>query len=149
MSELMNKGIRGFANRAAAVVDDIVLFAVAIAIICVAILLLYEGATDFLQGDRHSIPHIVSDLLFVLIIMELFRQVSRQINRRPFSLNPFIYIGIIASIRGVLIMQMKIGLGEAEWSHGVAVLLADAVLVLIFLGGLYIYSKCRKDVEEH
>ena len=130
------------------IVDDIILVLVALGIIAVAGLLMYEAMTDFAFFTQHSISHIISDMMFVLIIMELFRQVMRQLNRLPFSLNPFIYIGVIASIRGLLLTQMKIGLGEAEWAGGVIQLGVHAGIVLVLVISLYLYSKSKFGVKE-
>ncbi|OGP14549.1 MAG: hypothetical protein A2054_09515 [Deltaproteobacteria bacterium GWA2_55_10] len=102
-----------------------------------------EGITDFMYYTEHSISHIISDLMFVLIIMELFRQVMRQINKHSFSLNPFIYIGVIASIRGILLTQMKLGMGEEDWQAGVIQLTVHAFIVLLLVGSLFFYSKVR------
>ena len=111
-SQSDQSALLGWINKAFVTIDDVILLLVAIGIIAVAILLLIEAATDFIDFSKHSISHIVSDLMFVLIIMELFRQVLRQINRHTFSLNPFIYIGVIASIRGILLTQMKLSVSE-------------------------------------
>lgn len=130
-----------YVNKFLAVVDDVILIWVAIGIIAVAALLMLEAITDFVFYTQHSISHIISDLMFVLIIMELFRQVMRQINRHSFSLNPFIFIGVIASIRGMLLTQMKLGMGESDWEGGVLQLGVHAGIVLILVFSLYIYSK--------
>lgn len=147
-SALPGSVFRVYLNRFLNVIDDIILFFVAVGIIGVALLLLMEGASDFILHDKHSISHIISDLMFVLIIMELFRQVMRQINRHAFSLNPFIYIGIIASVRGILLTQMKLGMGEEEWAAGVLQLAVHAVIVLVLILALYFYSK-RKPAEDN
>lgn len=132
-----------FVNKLLAAIDDIILIAVAAGIIGVAFLLILEGVTDFINYTQHSISHIISDLMFVLIIMELFRQVMRQINRFSFTLNPFIYIGVIASIRGMLLTQMKLGMGEIEWEGAVVQIVVHGTIVLILVVALFFYSKCR------
>lgn len=132
-----------FLNRVLDFVDDVILVLAAIGIMAVAGLLMFEAASDFIFFTEHSISHIISDLLFVLIIMELFRQVMRQLNRHTFTLNPFIYIGVIASIRGLLLTQMKLGLGETEWKSGVIQLIIHAVIVLVLVISLFFYSKSK------
>lgn len=141
-----NKAVTNFVNKLLTVVDDIILFMVAFGIIVVAGLLMLEAVSDFISFTQHSISHIISDLMFVLIIMELFRQVMRQINRHPFTLNPFIYIGVIASIRGILLTQMKLGMGETEWTGGVIQLGVHALIVLILVISLVFYTKYKGDV---
>lgn len=137
-----------YVNKVLTVVDDVILIWVALGIIGVAFLLMLESLTDFIFYTQHSISHIISDLMFVLIIMELFRQVMRQINKHSFSLNPFIFIGVIASIRGILLTQMKLGMGESEWESGVIQLAIHALIVLVLVGGLYVYSKVRAHPED-
>ena len=136
-----------YVNRLLTVVDDVILIWVALGIIGVAFLLMLEALTDFIHYTEHSISHIISDLMFVLIIMELFRQVMRQINRHAFSLNPFIFIGVIASIRGILLTQMKLGMGETEWQSAVTQLAIHSIIVLVLVGGLYVYSRVRKSED--
>lgn len=131
-------------NRIFSFLDDMILVVVAFAVIALAVLLLYEAATDFFLLSAHSIPHIISELMFVLIIMELFRQVLRQFNRHEFSLNPFIFIGFIASIRGLLLTQMGLAMGELEWLEGVVQLVVHAVIVLVLVISFLFYSKVRK-----
>jgi uncharacterized membrane protein (DUF373 family) len=126
-------------------VDDMILVLVAIGIIAVAALLMAEGISDFIHFTEHSISHIISDLMFVLIIMELFRQVMRQINRHEFTLNPFLYIGVIASIRGLLLTQMRLGMGEAEWRESIYQLGLHAAIVLVLVASLYLYRRQSKD----
>ncbi len=137
-----------FINKVLVIFDDLILFIVALGIVGVAVLLIYEAITDFIFYTQHSISHIISDLMFVLIIMELLRQVIRQINRHAFSLNPFIYIGVIASVRGMLLNQMKLGMGEGEWTQGVILLSVHAFIVLILIIGLYVYSKRKNRGED-
>lgn len=130
-------------NKALTVIDDVILIIIAAGIIGVAVMLMVEAVTEFFIYSQHSISHIISDLMFVLIIMELFRQVMRQINRYSFSLNPFIFIGVIASIRGMLLTQMKLGMGETEWMGAVVQLGVHAIIVLILVAALFFYSKCH------
>ena len=123
--------------------DDIILILVALSIIGVAVLLALEAVSDFIYYSAHSISHIISDLLFVLIIMELFRQVLRQLTRHTFSLNPFFFIGVIASIRGILLMQMKLAMGETEWQQGILQLGMHAIIVLILVISYFFYSRAE------
>ena len=143
MTEKRKSLVIPYVDKVLTIVDDVILIWVALGIIGVAFLLMLEAITDFIYYTAHSISHIISDLMFVLIIMELFRQVMRQINRHSFSLNPFIYIGVIASIRGILLTQMKLGMGEEDWQAGVIQLTVHAFIVLLLVAGLFFYSRVR------
>ncbi len=121
--------------------DDIMLLLVAIGIIALAGILLAEAFSDFYYFSTHSIPHIISELLIVLILMELLRQVLRQLQRHTFSLYPFFFIGVIAGIRGVLVIMMKLALGEADGWQTLVQIGVYAFVVLIMTTSYYICSK--------
>src|SRR3972149_11568236 len=94
-----NSLLRGL-NSLFTVLDDAILILVAFGIIIMAMVLLIDAAYDgIFFWSSHTVAHLVSELMFVLIIMELFRQVLRPLNRHVFSLNPFIHIGVSASAR--------------------------------------------------
>ena len=101
------------------VADYGILIIVAIGLLYLAGQLIFDAMYDaLLLWTSHTIPHLLSEMMFALIIMELFRQVWRQINKHEFSLNPFLYIGFIASIRGLLLTQMATAMGDVQWDHG-------------------------------
>jgi uncharacterized membrane protein (DUF373 family) len=126
------------------VVDTVILVLVAFGLIGIAASLLYEAITDALFfWSSHTIPHIISELMFTLIIMELFRQVLRQINKKPFSLNPFLFIGFIASVRGLLLSQMSLSMGDIEWREGIIQILVHITVLLILVVCYMIYAKVQ------
>lgn len=128
--------------------DDVLLTLVALGIIVLAVILLFEACSDFYYFHEHSIPHIISDLMFVLILMELFRQVVRQLKRHSFTLSPFLFIGVIASIRGILIIQMKLALGLAEGWITLAQIGVYAVIVFIMVISFYFSSKIERSASQ-
>lgn len=125
-------------------VDNVILGVVAFGTVAVAIALLFDLALDVINKDKHSFTHLLGELMFVLIIMELFRQVVRQIFRLPFSLQPFMTIGVIACVRGLLIVQMKLGSGEIEWVAGTLETLAFALTILLLTASSYLFHKTLK-----
>ncbi len=124
--------------------DDIILVLVALGIMTLAIILLVESFSDFYYFESHSIPHIISELMFVLILMELFRQVVRQLKRHTFSLSPFFYIGVIASIRGILLVQMRLAIGGGDVRTELIQIGIYAVVVLIMAISHFFSSKVDK-----
>lgn len=129
-------------------IDDVILIVVALGIVALAIILLAEAFSDFYYFTTHSILHIISELMFVLILMELFRQVLRQLSRHKFSLNPFLFIGLIASIRGILIIQMRLALGWSESWITLAQIGIYAVIVLIMVISYYLSAKIEKKATD-
>jgi len=125
-------------------IDDIILVLVALGIMTLAIILLIESFSDFYYFESHSIPHIISELMFVLILMELFRQVVRQLKRHSFSLSPFFFIGVIASIRGILLVQMRLAIGGGDVRTELLQIGIYAVVVFIMAISYYFSSKVDK-----
>jgi len=129
-------------NLIFSVADHAILIIVAIGIIYLAVQLLFDAFYDAIfLWTKHTIPHLLSELMFTLIIMELFRQVHRQINKHKFSLNPFLYIGFIASIRGLLLTQMAVTMGDTEWAKGMIQISVHAGILLILVICYILYNK--------
>ncbi len=125
-------------------VDYLVLILTALGLIAVAVLVLVEAFSEFLALQKYSVSHIVNSLMFVLIIMELFRQVFGQLSRHQFSLNPFLFIGIIASVRGILITQMKVAEREVALWDGLAQIAIYGVVVFVMVFSYYLSLKAEK-----
>jgi uncharacterized membrane protein (DUF373 family) len=54
------------------------------------------------SGVLHAVLLLTNDLLFVLILLELFRTVINFLKSRIVTLEPFLYVGIIAGTRRIL-----------------------------------------------
>lgn len=129
-------------NSIFSITDNVILVFVALGIVFLAAALLYDAVYEAIfLWTQHTIAHLLSELMFVLIIMELFRQVWKQINKEAFSLNPFLYIGFIASIRGLLLTQMAIALDDVEWSQGTIQLSVHAGILLLLVVCHFLYNK--------
>lgn len=129
-------------NYVFSIADNFILIIVAVGLIYLAGQLIYDAMYDALMlWTSHTIPHLLSEMMFTLIIMELFRQVWRQINKHEFSLNPFLYIGFIASIRGLLLTQMSLSMGDITWEHGTIQMAIQGVLLLILVVCYVLYNK--------
>lgn len=122
--------------------DHAILIIIAVGIIYLAGQLLFDAVYDaiFLY-TQHTIPHLLSEMMYALIIMELFRQVWRQLNKHEFSLNPFLYIGFIASIRGILLTQMAVSMDDLEWSQGMIRISVNGGMLLLLVVCHLLYNK--------
>lgn len=87
--------------------DDIIHFAVAIILMISAAFIVIRTLPNFLHPSTGSILHVINDLLLALIVMELMWPIVRFLKRKPFSLNPFLYIGIISSTRRILMIEAE------------------------------------------
>ena len=127
--------------------SDIFIVVIACGVFGAGLILLYDIVSDFmyLGTPNHTFAHLISDLMLALIIMALLGQIIHIIRDQPFTLLPFIAIGLISSIRGFLVAQIKIGLGEIEWADGLIQLGSYAVMTIAMATSYYIFSR---DVKE-
>jgi len=123
--------------------DKLILVAVAAGTIAIAFSLLADLAMDVVRDEQHGLVHLLGELMFVLIVMELFRQVVSQLRKQAFSLKPILAIGVLASIRGLLILQMKLGNREIDWVEGSLGVLGFALAALSLLCAHYLYLRIR------
>jgi uncharacterized membrane protein (DUF373 family) len=87
------------------IADDFIHIAVALFLLISALIILGRTFIYFQEISTHSILAVINDVLFVLIIMEILWTVIRFLGRKSFSLGSFLIIGIIASIRRMLMVE--------------------------------------------
>lgn len=96
-----------------------------------------------------AIIRLVSDLLLVLIIMEVLGTVIHYLRSRATSLQPFLFIGIISATRGILSIGARLSVeavSTSEFYHAMIELGVNALAIL----ALGITSKLLgKIVDEH
>jgi uncharacterized membrane protein (DUF373 family) len=61
-----------------------------------------------------SIIQFVSDLLLVLIIMEVLGTVTNYLESHTTSLRPFLFIGIVSATRGILSIGARLSVGTTR-----------------------------------
>ena len=87
--------------------DDLMHFAVAAVLVVSAAIILARTLPNFWRADSLAILHVLNDVLLALIVMELMWPIVRFLKRKPFSLNPFLYIGIISATRRILMIEAE------------------------------------------
>ncbi len=119
--------------------DDLMHFLVALTLLMVAAFILLRAMGNFLHPDTANLLHILNDVLLVLIVMELMWPIVRFLKREPFTLNPFLYIGMISCIRRILLLEAEHSMlaqvtgRNAEWHELWPVLVEMGVNVGIIL----------------
>ncbi len=130
--------------------DDIIHFAIATILMVCAILILAKTVPSLLSPTTSSIIHVLNDVLLALIVMELMWPIVRFLKRKPFKLNPFLYIGIISSIRRILLIEAEhstlamVGGKNIAWPELWPVLAemgANVLIILILAISLYLLSE--------
>ena len=114
---------------------------------CIDTAVRYCTGFIYLGSPNHTFSHLISDLMLTLIIMALLRQAIQLIKNQPFTLLPFVSIGLIASVRGFLIAQIKVGLGEIDWAAGLIQLGAYAIMTIAMATCFYVFSRGTEERE--
>ncbi len=149
LPEVDVKGIRLIVSRILDGLDLVVYALVGLAFVAAAVLafifsishLLYHFALVLpLNGAAQDVLDFVSDLLLVLIIMELLSTIRSYVEKGDTSVEPFLIIGIISATRGILSIGARLyltGAGAAltadEFRNAMIELAVNA-LVIIVLG---------------
>lgn len=137
--------------------DDLLHFAVALILALCGILILAQTLPNLLHPDIKTLLHVLNDVLLVLIVMELMWPIIRFLKRESFSLNPFLYIGIISCIRRILLIEAEHSMisqaatYKAEWSRLWPVLTelgANVVIILVLAVSLRVLAGCRENKGE-
>ncbi|HET6465966.1 MAG TPA: phosphate-starvation-inducible PsiE family protein [Nitrospiria bacterium] len=105
------------------------------------------GWIEFLSGFKENAPKAVlvlmNELLLVVILLELFRTIINFLKSRTISLEPFLHVGIIASVRRLLTIGAEITLqGEVStvrFNQYLLDALVNVGVILALVLALYIY----------
>jgi uncharacterized membrane protein (DUF373 family) len=149
LSEVDVKGIRLLISRILDGLDLVVYALVGLAFVAAAVLafvfsishLLFHFALVLpLNSAAQDVLDFVSDLLLVLIIMELLSTIRSYVEKGDTSVEPFLIIGIISATRGILSIGARLYLTGAgatlttdEFRNAMIELAVNA-LVIIVLG---------------
>jgi len=112
------------------------------------------GWAHFAQTVTDNLPRAVlvllNDLLLVVILLELFRTILNFLKTHSITLEPFLQVGIIASLRKVLTLSAEMVLtGETSSTRFTQYLLDVGVhggVVVALVLALYLYRTSQPDV---
>ncbi len=125
-------------------VNDIIHGIVALFLLLAAVMMIGYVAYTFREVSSASILFLINDILFVIIIMELLWTMLSYLRRKKFPIVSFIFIGIISSIRRMLMIEAQIAIapeGVRDITQEVMELGLYAGIVLILVVSYYILSK--------
>lgn len=128
-------------NKGADLTYTLVLVVIAFGTLVLAIQLSLDIWLDFVHGEDNGLAYTVSELMYPLIVIELFRQIIRQIRNEPFSLKPFISICVIVSVRSMIVTQIKLSDDEVNAQTGYLTILALSLAILLLIASYYLCHK--------
>ncbi len=90
------------------------------------------------HGDPEAIVITVDRLLFVLMVVEVMHTVRVSFRSGTLVCEPFLIVGLIASIRRVLVITLETSQAQqpGKWTPDSQALLNSTMLELAVLGGL-------------
>jgi uncharacterized membrane protein (DUF373 family) len=94
---------------------------------------------------------LLNDLLFVIILLELFRTVLGFLQSDRIRLEPFLHVGIIASVRRILTAGAEFShqdsVPEDIFRHYLMDMSLHVVVILVLMIALYLHRKSEAAVE--
>ncbi len=142
------KGMR-MAENAVYVAAGLLLFAGAIAVV---IALGYHLVQDIDKGTQDAITSTLDGLLLVFILLELLAAVRATMIERKLVAEPFLVVGIIASIKEIVILALtakeEMGSGEKFDDAMTEIGVLGGVILLLALASYLVRRKEREPEED-
>lgn len=112
----------------------------------------YQFALEFRQSLSHAVLTLMNDLLLVVILLELFRTVINFLKSRSIRLEPFLHVGIIASIRRILTIGAEMTLLENispdRFVHYLYDYLVNGAVILVLVLSLFLHWRMTGGEKE-
>ncbi len=112
------KGVTRAADRAMQVAEDVVYAAVGLLLVASAVVALVAIGWGFVrgldEGSAGAVTAALDGLLLVFILVELLGAVRATVAERQIVAQPFLLVGIIASIKEIVVATLKAGHAEGE-----------------------------------
>ncbi|MBI5815000.1 MAG: rubredoxin [Nitrospinae bacterium] len=124
----------------------VILFVSALAITGITIMHLTKGLTTI------NILNVVNDILLVVIILEIFSTVLIYLTERRISLTPFLIIGLISSVRRILMVSAMMSvhqeMSDVEFHRSILELIVSGGIVISLVFSYYLLSKVMMSPEK-
>lgn len=127
------------------ILSKVVHIVIAISLLISAGFFLVNAFINLKSMDGGSIYHLINEILFVLIIMEIFITVITYLREHRVTFQPFLVVGIIASIRKILTIDAHLSLTEEisreVFSRNMIALGVNIGIVFILVLSFYLLAK--------
>lgn len=143
-------------NALLAIAEDVIYVGIAVLLAVAAVVLLGSAAKGLadLGGDRSAsqvVLSVLDTLLLVFIVVELLFAVRVIVGRREVVAEPFLVVGVIASIKEIIVLSVEaagyVG-NDDKFFHAIIEVGVLGVLVLLLaLAGIMLRAKEREPQE--
>lgn len=149
--ESWRKRIVSGSRRWVIIADDFIHIIVALFLLTAAVIILVRTGLYFHDITVQSILSVINDVLFVLIIMEILWTVIRFLGRKGFSIGSFLIIGIIGSIRRMLMVEAQMSMGGEipveKFYHYMMEMGLSTIICFVLVIAYYLVSKLPPVME--
>ena len=147
---------RGRRDAALAVAEDVVYGGIAVLLVAAAAVLLVLAVDQLLEiGDElvaDPVVEVLDTLLLVFIVVELLSAVRTTMAKRELVAEPFLLVGIIASIKEIVVVagaERPKDAGFAEFRDGmVEIGVLSGVVLVLAIAALLLRMREEKPAEE-
>lgn len=154
MSEQDDEVVVQPANRALRFAENCVYALVGALLACTAVAVLvstgYRLASDIPDGTEHAVTAALDGLLLVFILLELLAGVRATMTERKLVAEPFLVVGIIASIKEIVVVALKSdsdGPQQAFENSMTEIGVLGLLIVLLAAAGYLVRRKEREPSE--
>jgi uncharacterized membrane protein (DUF373 family) len=142
--------VLGLAENAVYAIAGLLLVAGAVAVL---VALAYHLVQDVSKGTEDAITATLDGLLLVFILLELLAAVRATMIERKLVAEPFLVVGIIASIKEIVVVSLEAkddrgGNGEAFDNAMTEIGVLAGVVLLLSLASFLVRRKEREPEEE-
>lgn len=128
---------------------------VGVGLVLMAALVLFQGGKDLINMSSSTsitlqVATVLNDILFAIILLELLSTVVTHLSVGGFQLKPFLIIGIISSVRRILVLGAQLStshISKSMFQRELTELALDGIVALILTVSLVIVSKYNPEVE--
>ena len=112
----------------------------------------YHLFADLKDGAEDAVTHALDGLLLVFIVLELLAGVRATMRERKLVAEPFLIVGIIASIKEIVVIALETkkenGLDDAAFQASLAEIGVLGMLVLVLAAAGYLVRRKEREPEE-
>lgn len=127
--------------------DGFLHIVIAFSLIILAFITVGKAILNFSGVDHSSILQAVNDLLLALIIAEILWPVLKFLKKEEFSLNPFLFVGIISATRRLLFIEATQSTAEGHSYHHLIEMASNVGVIFVLTIVYFIYSKASQKKE--
>jgi uncharacterized membrane protein (DUF373 family) len=134
--------------------EDLVYLAVALVLVGVAVASLYNTINNLINSSgalATLVTNAVNGVLFVVIVLEIFRTLLAHLEGGGFQLRPFLIIGIISAVRQILLVgALSLSEQSTAFNHTVIELGVNAGVALVLVIALVLLNRTgmTSDLDE-